>query len=203
LSDAAALYAAHGRDGAWASPAVLTQLLHAGELWGYFYKDTLAGCCPVTHAVQLCAQTQLLAQADNASCALLPGAVLADDAPCAEQFFAALHTHLQSAEGDGLLCMPVKSETHRLSAALSGGFVLTGIRPLAALRPHYLLRPCALAEPLQAHGYVLMDVADTLSVSRLLEHGFAATHARTHKGVLRLCLQPRENVAWPPDTNGV
>jgi hypothetical protein len=55
------------------------------------------------------------------------------------------------------------------------------VRPLAALRPHYLLTPPGLRQPApgtpdeDAVRRVHIPLADTLAVSRLLEQGFCGT----------------------------
>ena len=61
------------------------------------------------------------------------------------------------------------------------GFTLFLVRPLAALRPHYLLTPPGLRQPApgtpdeDAVRRVHIPLADTLAVSRLLEQGFCGT----------------------------
>ena len=84
-------------------------------------------------------------------------------------------------------CVPARSATPQ-AAALRGalaparlfeaGFTLFLVRPLAALRPHYLLTPPGLRQPApgtpdeDAVRRVHIPLADTLAVSRLLEQGF-------------------------------
>lgn len=88
------------------------------------------------------------------------------------------------------LCLPRKkgsppqSPSKRRPAAgrlFEAGFTLFLVRPLAALRPHYLLTPPAFRQPApgtpdeDAVRRVHIPLADTLAVSRLLEQGFCGT----------------------------
>lgn len=74
--------------------------------------------------------------------------------------------------------VPVKTGGLLLNGFFEAGFTLFLVRPLAALRPHYLLTPPGLRQPApgtpdeDAVRRVHIPLADTLAVSRLLEQGF-------------------------------
>lgn len=77
-----------------------------------------------------------------------------------------------------LAALPVRAPAPLLAAYFAAGWAAVRVRPLAALRPHYLflrraaLPPCPAG---QAVRRVYLPLADTLAVSRLLERGFCAT----------------------------
>ena len=77
--------------------------------------------------------------------------------------------------------VPVKTGGLLLDGFFEAGFTLFLVRPLAALRPHYLLTPPGLRQPApgtpdeDAVRRVHIPLADTLAVSRLLEQGFCGT----------------------------
>ena len=80
-------------------------------------------------------------------------------------------------KGAGLLRQP-ELLRQLLDGFFEAGFTLFLVRPLAALRPHYLLTPPGLRQPApgtpdeDAVRRVHIPLADTLAVSRLLEQGF-------------------------------
>lgn len=184
------LYGACGRDTAWGTRETLAALFGEGEWWGGFLGGELVVCCACVPARSATPQAAALRGA--LAPARLPG-----------PFSAAARRH---ARGPGLcralsfpagrtplaaLCLPRKK---RLAAAVpvkTGGLLLDGffeagftlflVRPLAALRPHYLLTPPGLRQPApgtpdeDAVRRVHIPLADTLAVSRLLEQGFCGT----------------------------
>lgn len=199
LGDILALYRAGGRDGAWADAATLTALFSEGEWWGGFADGSLRICCA---SVPARADTPVAAALRGALCGtqlpdrfLLPPAASCGAGPCAA--FLKLLEHRLWPQGrtpwhGPVAAVPVKTGSELLCGYLRAGFILTAMRPLVSLRPHYLLAaPGALACGACCDGRtVQLPLADTLAVSRLLEQGFFGTDVCQGPGeepVITLC----------------
>ena len=116
---------------------------------------------------------------------LLPPAATPEGRAFAGRFLSLLGERLwppcASPEKRLAAAVPVKTGGLLLNGFFEAGFTLFLVRPLAALRPHYLLTPPGLRQPApgtpdeDAVRRVHIPLADTLAVSRLLEQGFCGT----------------------------
>ena len=119
------------------------------------------------------------------SSVLLPPAATPEGRAFAGRFLSLLGERLwppcASPEKRLAAAVPVKTGGLLLDGFFEAGFTLFLVRPLAALRPHYLLTPPGLRQPApgtpdeDAVRRVHIPLADTLAVSRLLEQGFCGT----------------------------
>lgn len=193
LPGALALYAGMGRDGAWACAPALEALLRTGEVWGGFADGELVFCCALARPTDACAQAQALAQAaPGYAMQLLSPAFAPGHVPSAARFFTLLRARLWQLgipDAQAVACLPVKTGAPLLAGMFAAHFVLTAVRPLYELRPHYLFRLLPEGIPAPENGRVLLPVGDTLSISRLLEHGFFAASVLRRGEVLLLSLQ--------------
>ena len=164
------LYGACGRDAAWGTRETLAALFGEGEWWGGFLGGELVVCCACVPARSATPQAAALRGA--LAPARLPARFLLGERlwpPCA------------SPEKRLAAAVPVKTGGLLLDGFFEAGFTLFLVRPLAALRPHYLLTPPGLRQPApgtpdeDAVRRVHIPLADTLAVSRLLEQGFCGT----------------------------
>lgn len=188
-----ALYAEMGRDGVWADIKTLETILKYGELWGGFYGEVLSFCCAITSSDIPCAQGQALsAMAPRYSMQLLNPAFLPVAQNGAARFFTLMRARLcqlNIQEKDIVACLPVKTGAPLLAGLFASHFVVTAMRPLYQLRAHYLFRLMPDFVASSGNGRVLLPLEDTLSVSRLLEHGFFATSVIKRQGVLLMGLE--------------
>ena len=183
------LYGACGRDTAWGTRETLAALFGEGEWWGGFLGGELVVCCacvPARSATpQAAALRGALAPARLPARFLLPPAATPEGRAFAGRFLSLLGERLwppcASPEKRLAAAVPVKTGGLLLDGFFEAGFTLFLVRPLAALRPHYLLTPPGLRQPApgtpdeDAVRRVHIPLADTLAVSRLLEQGFCGT----------------------------
>lgn len=183
------LYGACGRDTAWGTRETLAALFGEGEWWGGFLGGELVVCCacvPARSATpQAAALRGALAPARLPARFLLPPAATPEGRAFAGRFLSLLGERLwppcASPEKRLAAAVPVKTGSLLLNGFFEAGFTLFLVRPLAALRPHYLLTPPGLRQPApgtpdeDAVRRVHIPLADTLAVSRLLEQGFCGT----------------------------
>ncbi len=154
------LYGACGRDTAWGTRETLAALFGEGEWWGGFLGGELVVCCACVPARSATPEGRAFA---GRFLSLLGERLWP---PCA------------SPEKRLAAAVPVKTGSLLLNGFFEAGFTLFLVRPLAALRPHYLLTPPGLRQPApgtpdeDAVRRVHIPLADTLAVSRLLEQGF-------------------------------
>ena len=157
------LYGACGRDTAWGTRETLAALFGEGEWWGGFLGGELVVCCACVPARSATPPGRAFA---GRVLSLLGERLWP---PCA------------SPEKRLAAAVPVKTGGLLLDGFFEAGFTLFLVRPLAALRPHYLLTPPGLRQPApgtpdeDAVRRVHIPLADTLAVSRLLEQGFCGT----------------------------
>ena len=157
------LYGACGRDAAWGTRETLAALFGEGEWWGGFLGGELVVCCACVPSRSATPQGRAFA---GRFLSLLGERLWP---PCA------------SPEKRLAAAVPVKTGGLLLDGFFEAGFTLFLVRPLAALRPHYLLTPPGLRQPApgtpdeDAVRRVHIPLADTLAVSRLLEQGFCGT----------------------------
>ena len=143
-------------------------------------------CVPARSATpQAAALRGALAPARLPARFLLPPAATPEGRAFAGRFLSLLGERLwppcASPEKRLAAAVPVKTGGLLLDGFFEAGFTLFLVRPLAALRPHYLLTPPGLRQPApgtpneDAVRRVHIPLADTLAVSRLLEQGFCGT----------------------------
>ena len=186
LASVCALYSACGRDAAWGTRETLAALFGEGEWWGGFLGGELAICCACVPAragtPQAAALRGALAPARLPSRFLLPPAATPGGCALAGSFLSLLGIRLwppcPAPEKRLAAAVPVKTGAPLLGGYFEAGFTLFRVRPLAALRPHYLLTPPGLRPPApqapaaETAQPVHIPLADTLAISRLLEQGF-------------------------------
>lgn len=209
LAAICALYGACGRDAAWGTRETLAALFGEGEWWGGFLGGELAVCCACVPAraatPQAAALRGALAPARLPARFLLPPAATPEGCALAASFLALLGVRLwppcTAPEKRLAAAVPVKTGNLMLNGFLEAGFSLFLMRPLAALRPHYLLTPPGLRQlvPKTPEGgtvrRVHIPLADTLAVSRLLEQGFRGiTLDNSTGGQPTLCLERTDSV---------
>ncbi len=183
--DIAALYRGMGRDGAWCGGDTVRALLEAGVWWGGFADGVMALCAAVVPSgvsvPQVAAMRSAFAPAPVPQYFLLPPAVLTENnVPAALCPLLARRLCPQGVAYAPAFCaaLPVKAPAPLLAACFDAGLAAVRMRPLASLRPHYLLAPRAAPDSRRADDplrRIYLPLADTLAVSRLLERGFCAT----------------------------
>ena len=149
------LYGACGRDTAWGTRETLAALFGEGEWWGGFLGGELVVCCacvPARSATpQAAALRGALAPARLPARFLLPPAATPEGRAFAGRFLSLLGERLwppcASPEKRLAAAVPVKTGGLLLDGFFEAGFTLFLVRPLAALRPHYLLTPPGLRQP--------------------------------------------------------
>lgn len=184
--EALRLYAAGGRDAAWAVPAALAR----AELWGGFAGAELVLCaglalCSAPFSLgEAMGKTGLAASADTL---LLPPAAAPCGALYLPEFLRMLTARaLQTARPSAALfaLLGVKSGTPLTAAYFEAGFALRAMRPLYELRAHYLFCPraqnaCggAAAQNVQnaCEPCIMVPIEDSLRLSRLLAVGYTGT----------------------------
>lgn len=144
-----------GRDTAWGTRETLAALFGEGEWWGGFLGGELVVCCacvPARSATpQAAALRGALAPARLPARFLLPPAATPEGRAFAGRFLSLLGERLWPP------CASPGKKARRRSPRQNGGLLLNGffeagftlflVRPLAALRPHYLLTPPGLRQP--------------------------------------------------------
>lgn len=177
-----------GATPAWGTRETLAALFGEGEWWGGFLGWRV-GCllrlCTARSATpQAAALRGALAPARLPARFLLPPPPRPRAGPLPGAFFpcwANASGRRASPEKRLAAAVPVKTGGLLLDGFFEAGFTLFLVRPLAALRPHYLLTPPGLRQPApgtpdeDAVRRVHIPLADTLAVSRLLEQGFCGT----------------------------
>lgn len=190
-----ALYRPGGRDGAWASPEAIGTLLRAGAWWGGFADGALCFCAARAPAQLALEQVAAL----RGACAglpppdafLLPPAASPVGCALSQAFLPPLCAQAPALSGAApraalMAAVPVRADTALLAGCFGAGLAAVRVRPLAALRPHYLLVPrqTTPAAPPRAGAprpserpvrTVYLPLADTRMISRLLECGFCGT----------------------------
>lgn len=193
---AAALYRALGRDGAWGADeeeCPLAELAGGGGVLGAFLPGgALGAVCPVTGPGSALPQARALAAGLRglpdapAGPVALPAAFLPGPAGCAA--LAALARALAAKGLWGALAVkPCLAAPGALAAMLDGGLALRRVRPLCALRPHYLFSPAA---PGLDGDRIIIVYTDTLALSRRLEDGLWGVGRRGTGGAMALALAP-------------
>ncbi|MEG1074063.1 MAG: hypothetical protein RR867_04480 [Ruthenibacterium sp.] len=183
-----ALYQKGGRDFAWASVENLQMLFCGGRMWGIFCGDLLCvggGICDAALAMPLCDAFRLTGLVPPHATLLLPPFFL-----CAEEMAADFFNFLaaQVSADTPLFCLiPVKSGKNCLVPLLSARFVLTALRPLYELRPHYIFTLQAVKK--LAKRSIIVTQTDTWTLSYLLENGYRGAVAAQQDGVPILYLE--------------
>lgn len=189
------LFDACGRDYAWAERETIISLFSSGDFWGGFLEDELVICCACIPPDAPLHQAEMMRRALGSPLPdrfLLPACFTEKGAAFAAQFFSSVcRCALTDPETGRSLCVcaavPVKSGTPILSGLFTAGFSAIRIRPLAALRPHYLMQfPRTAnhgAKPLCLH----IPVSDSYTVCRLLEQGCRAEAMQYEERSFGLC----------------
>ncbi len=187
LDSILALFHSCGRDFSWCTRETAVSLFSAGDFWGGFLGDKLVICCACVSPDAAPAPIQTM---QNSLCGLLPSQRLLlpaafTRAGCAfaAPFFSqlcrcALTDPRTKRPLHTAAAVPVKTGTPVLSGLFDAGFAAVRMRPLDALRPHYLLEfPRTAfhgARPLCLH----VPVSDSYTICRLLETGWRAYDLR-------------------------
>ncbi|MEG1069150.1 MAG: hypothetical protein RSE27_03000 [Ruthenibacterium sp.] len=179
-----------GRDYSWTRAESLQALFADAKFWGVFYGDVLCcagGICSISHTQVLCdalRRTALVPQ--NAEVILPP--IFADGSvlPLADAFLTFLTA--QAAPDAAFFCLvPVKSGTALLSSVFAAGFVLTALRPLYELRPHYIF-VLQSVKKIEKRSIIVAQT-DTWTLSFLLENGLTGIATGVQGGVSILYLE--------------
>lgn len=172
LGAAQGLYASLEADGAWAQDGGLEQMLRHGELWGGFRAGGMSICsglCPVDAPVAL----TLAAKATD----LLPARALLVLPPAGSSGDMRRFTEILLARaGQRFDSVPaalvsVKNGSGFVAGCFAAQLQMVGVRPLVALRPHYIFLPCDRVQN-DAKESIIIPIGDTLQLSRLLAEGW-------------------------------
>lgn len=193
-----ALYMAMGRDGDWAASMSADALFCSGEWWGLYDEQGVLLMCIARSAAQsdmaqaVCINTAHqgidLPRQTNPQVYWLPPAFAQQAQAAAGAFVRALAQYEQTPV---LAALAVKSGTSLLSAYFSAGMVLWSMRPLQALRPHYLW---VLTAPPAGVSCGLIGAHDTFALSRALEQGQAGTGIWCVAGEQWICFTQKDGI---------
>lgn len=166
-AQALALYETLGRDGLWAAAEDVENFVGTAE-----FCTAWAGQGP---------QAQAMRRELDALCPprfLLPAAFAPGRAGAGATVLRAL--------GGGAAALAVKPGAQALEPFFAAGYLLRRIRPLFALRPHYLflLPGVQTAEKCR----IMIPVSDTHEIALRLENGFVGVGVHRQAGQLLLCL---------------
>lgn len=166
-TQALALYAQLGRDGAWAAQEAVDCFVGTADLCTAWAQDGPQARAMRRELDALCPPHFLL------PAAFAPGRTGAGAAV------------LRALDGTAA-ALAVKPGAPALEPFFSAGYVLRRIRPLVSLRPHYLfLRPgVQTGEKCR----IMIPVSDTHEIARRLENGFLGVGVHRQAGSLLLCL---------------
>lgn len=166
-TQALALYEQLGRDGAWAAREAVDGFVGTADFCTAWAQDGPQARAMRRELDVLCPPRFLL------PAAFAPGR-------------AGAGTVLLRALDGAAAALAVKPGAPALEPFFNAGYVLRRIRPLYALRPHYLF-----ARPgMQSAGKccIMIPVNDTYAIARRLENGFWGVGVHRQAGQLLLCL---------------
>lgn len=168
-------YAAQQRDAAWLDAQTLRTVMAHGEYWGAFCAGRLVLCggvCAADAPISLLTALQKTRLVPPKAAVILP---LGGECVSAERtayFLEVLLTRaaLCFAKRPLVALAPVKTGSALLASYFPDGFILTAMRPLYALRPHYIFMYKAVQ--LHEKTCIIVNATDSYALSKQLEHGW-------------------------------
>lgn len=168
------MYKNMGRDGEWLTEMSADEMEDAGDWWGLYCEEELVLCCSVARPDRTVMQIRALCGAQktlNKRYSIgteyfwLPPAF----SERAGAFAAAFYGFLQRRyHGKGIAALAVKTGAPLVHAFFAARFQLIAVRPLQALRPHYLFAQTTF--PFSSECRIIKE-SETLELSRALENG--------------------------------
>ncbi len=170
------LYTKLGRDSVWLEKNTLENVLKYGEMWACVKNGAIITCGGICEPNENLPLTNMLINQDiaiNTKAILLP---VAGDNKALQYLLSFLNCRIAGKFcGDNYtLILPVKTGANFLATCLKSDMVLIAMRPLFNLRVCYVLCSKAHVE-LNEQDSLAVNIADSLALSRYLEHGYCAT----------------------------
>ncbi len=178
MYDVISLYKSVAGDGAWMSEETYLKLIAQGEAWGVIDKGKIVACCAMCGASLQTTTVKMLCRYE-----LLCGKSMLILPPCGDsKYWLELLVFLLKraddfrSQGDKtrhVLCLPVKTGTQFVGTYFDAGLTMVAVRPLDRLRINYIFFSDFNVQTDEKNS-IMVSKADTLSLSRCLEHGYHA-----------------------------